>query len=48
MFARLSLQFPFTYICIYNGVRSVSFSDVGLRDRDIIFRDENRSCILFP
>ena len=27
MFARLTLQFPFTYICICNRVRSVSFSD---------------------
>ena len=40
MFARLTLQFPSTYICIWNRVRSVSFSDGGLRDRDIIFRDE--------
>ena len=35
MFARLTLQFPFTYICICNRVRTVSFSDGGLRDRDI-------------
>ena len=48
MFARLTLQFPFTYICICNRVGTVSFSDGGLRDRDIIFRDENESCILFP
>ena len=40
MFARLTLRFPSTYICICNRVRSVSFSDGGLRDRDIIFRDE--------
>ena len=33
-------QFPFTYICIWNHARSVSFSDGGLRDRDIIFRDQ--------
>ena len=48
MFARLTLQFPFTYICICNHVRSVSFSDHGLRDRGIIFRDEKGSYILFP
>ena len=35
MFARLTLQFPSTYISICNRVRSVSFSDGGLRDRDI-------------
>ena len=35
MFARLTLQFPFTNICICNRVRTVSFSDGGLRDRDI-------------
>ena len=40
MFARLTLQFPSAYICICNNVRSVSFSNGGLRDRDIIFRDE--------
>ena len=40
MFARLTLQFLFTYICICNRVRSVSFSNSGLRDRHIIFRDE--------
>ena len=40
MFARLTLQFPSTYICICNRVRSVSFSDGELRDGDIIFRDE--------
>ena len=40
MFARLTLQFPSTYICICNRVRSFSFSDSGLRDRDMIFRDE--------
>ena len=40
MFARLTLQFLFTYICICSRVRSVSFSNGGLRDRDIIFRDE--------
>ena len=40
MFARLTLQFLFTYICICNRVRSVSLSSLGLRDRDIIFRDE--------
>ena len=40
MFARLTLQFPSAYICIFNNVRSVSFSNGGLRDRDIIFRDE--------
>ena len=34
MFARLTLQFLFTYICICNLVRSVSFSNGGLRDRD--------------
>ena len=38
MFARLTLQFLFNYICICNRVRSAS--DGGLRDRDIIFRDE--------
>ena len=40
MFARLTLQFLFTYICICNRVRGVSFSNGGLRDCDIIFRDE--------
>ena len=35
--ASVTLQFPCTYICISNRVRSVSFSDGGLRDRDIIF-----------
>ena len=40
MFARLTLQFPSTYICICNRVRSVSFSDGEFRDRDMIFRDE--------
>ena len=40
MFARLTLQFPSAYICICNNVRSVSFSNGELRDRDIIFRDE--------
>ena len=40
MFARLTLQFLFTYICICNRVRNVSFSNGGLCDRDIIFRDE--------
>ena len=40
MFARLSLQFPSTCICIYNRVRTVSFSDGEIRDRDKIFRDE--------
>ena len=40
MFARLTLQFLFTYICICNRVRSVSFSNGGLCDHDIIFRDE--------
>ena len=34
---QLFLQFPSTYICICNRVRSVSFSDGGLRDRDITF-----------
>ena len=29
----------FTFICIWNRVRSVSFPDSGSRDRDIIFRD---------
>ena len=29
-----------TYICIWNHARSVSFSEDGLRDRDIIFRDQ--------
>ena len=29
----------FTFIYIWNHVRSVSFSDGGSRDRDIIFRD---------
>ena len=43
MFARLTLQFPFTYICICNRVKSVPFSDGGLHDRDILFRDENGS-----
>ena len=46
MFARLTLQFPFTSICICNRVRSVSFSDGGLRDHDI--QRWNWSCILFP
>ena len=40
MFARLTLQFPCTYICICNRVRSVSFSDGEFHDHDIIFRDE--------
>ena len=40
MFARLALQFPSAYICICNHVRSVSFSNGGLCDHDIIFRDE--------
>ena len=40
MFAPLTLEFLFTYICICNRVKSVSFSNGGLRDRDIIFRDE--------
>ena len=42
MFARLTLQFLFTYICICNRLRSVFFffSNGGLRDRDILFRDE--------
>ena len=40
MFARLTLQFLFTYTFICNRVRIVSFSNGGLRDRDIIFRDE--------
>ena len=40
MFARLTLQFLFTYICICNRLRGVSFSNGGLRDCDIIFRDE--------
>ena len=51
----ITLQFPPTYICIWNRVRSVSFSDGGLRDRDIIFRDEtalvfcSHSCLVkFP
>ena len=35
MFALLTLQSPFTYICICNRVRGVSFSDRGSRDRDI-------------
>ena len=48
MFARLTLQFPSTYICICNRVRSVSFSDGGLRDRDIIFRDETALVFCFP
>ena len=39
MFARWTLQFPFTYICICNHVRSVFFSDGGLRARDIIFTE---------
>ena len=34
MLARLTLQFPFTYICVCNRVRSVSFSDGGLSDLD--------------
>ena len=32
---QLTKQFPFTYIWIWNRLRSVSFSDGGLRDRDI-------------
>ena len=36
----VTLQIPCTYICICNRVRSVPFSDGGLRDRDIIFKDE--------
>ena len=40
MFERLTLQFLFAYICISNRVRSVSFSNGGLSDCDIIFRDE--------
>ena len=49
MFARLTLQFPSTYICICNCVRRVSFSDGGLRDRDpmIIFRDETALVFCF-
>ena len=48
MFAPLTLQFPSTYVCICNCVRSVSFSEGELRDRDIIFRDETDlvSCFL--
>ena len=40
MFAQLTLQFLFTYIFICNRVRSVSFSNGGLRDCDIIFSNE--------
>ena len=40
MFVQLTLQFLFAYICICNRVRSVSFSNGGWRDCDIIFRDE--------
>ena len=47
MFGRLSLQFPYTYICICNRVRSVSFLDGGLRDRDIIFRDDTDFAFCF-
>ena len=46
MFARLTLQFPFTYICICNRVRSVSFSDGGLRDRDIMKKTDFVFCFL--
>ena len=45
-FCKRSLKFPFTYICICIRVRSVSFSDGGLRDHDI--QRWNGSCILFP
>ena len=45
-FARLTLQvFFFTFICIRNRARSVSFSDGGFCDRDIIQRS-NVSFIL--
>ena len=47
MFARLTLQFPSTYICICNRVRSVSFSDGEIRDRDMIFRDETDLAFCF-
>ena len=40
MFAQLTLQFLFIYIFICNRVRSVSFSNGGLRDCDIIFSNE--------
>ena len=39
-FCKRCSQFPSTYICICNRVRSVSFSDGEFRDHDIIFRDE--------
>ena len=47
MFARLTLQFPFTYICICNYVRSVSFSHGGLRARDIIFTERWKQILYF-
>ena len=47
MFARLTLQFPSTYICICNRVRRAPFSDGGLRDRHIIFRDETDLAFCF-
>ena len=34
-------------ICVCNRVRSVSFSEVGLRDRDIIFRDKTELVFCF-
>ena len=47
MFARLTIQFLFTHIFICNRVRSVFFSNGGLRDRDITFRDETDLAHLF-
>ena len=47
MFAGLILQFPSTYICICNHLRSVSYSDGEFRDRDVIFRDETDRVFCF-
>ena len=41
MFARLASQVSFfPVICTWDRVRSAGFSDGGMRDRDIIFRDQ--------
>ena len=36
----LTVSFYLQIICISNGVRSATFSDGEIRDRDIIFGDE--------
>ena len=44
-----NFTFTFTFIYIWSHVRSVSFSDGGSRDRDIIFRDRRYLVLnLFP